>query len=135
MPPHKLRDLLERRGLKVTPQRLEILDYLQQTKAHPTADEVYTIVENRLPSISKATVYNTLNTLAEAGVIKTVSSEPGVTRYDANLEPHHHFVDTNTGAISDIPWETVDQLCYQLGSPYKIHDYQVTFYGEKRSRK
>ena len=137
MPPHKLRDVLEAHGLKITPQRLVILEYLQEVVgnkkgAHPTADAVYEAVEARLPSISRATEYNTLNTLVEANVIKNIASEPGVNRYDANLDPHHHFVDTKTGEISDIPWEMVDTLCCTLGKKYKIQDYQITFYGERR---
>lgn len=127
--PH-LRQLLESKGLKVTAHRMVIAEALLKTQHHPTADEVYQMVQSMLPAISRATVYNTLNTLVESELVRSVSTEPGVTRYDANLEAHHHFVDTRTGKIYDIPWENIDQLCQSLGENFKIHDYQITFYGE-----
>lgn len=130
MDTHHLRQLLEAKGLKVTAHRMVIAEALMQTQRHPTADEVYQRVQSMLPAISRATVYNTLNTLVESGLVRAVSTEPGVTRYDANLEAHHHFVDTRTGQIYDIPWENIDQLCQSLGGNFKIHNYQITFYGE-----
>jgi Fe2+ or Zn2+ uptake regulation protein len=131
----EIRQLLAEKQLKVTPQRAVIADYLMHTQDHPTADEVYEAVKDRLPACSRATIYNTLNTLLEAGVVNTMSSEPGKTRYDANIHPHHHFIDTKTGAIHDIPWEQVAQLCQSLGEQYRIQDYQITFYGEYDPKK
>jgi len=131
----EIRQLLVEKQLKVTPQRAVIADYLMHTQDHPTADEVYDAVKDRLPACSRATIYNTLNTLLEAGVVNTMSSEPGKTRYDANIHPHHHFIDTKTGAIHDIPWEQVAQLCQSLGEQYRIQDYQITFYGEYNPEK
>ena len=125
-----LRRIFEEKGLKVTPQRVVIAEYLMGTESHPTADEVFQAVEATFPAISRATVYNTLNTLVEADLVRAVSTEPGVTRYDANLGSHHHFVDTRTGKIYDIPWQEVDTLCQSLGKGFQIHDYQITFYGE-----
>ena len=133
MTPERIRSLLLEKGLKITPQRVVITDYLVHAKSHPTADEVFDAVTERLPACSRATIYNTLNTLVEAGVICTVSTEPGKTRFDANMHPHHHFIDTRTSTIYDIPWEQVDQLCESLGKGFKIHDYQITFYGEYQS--
>jgi Fur family peroxide stress response transcriptional regulator len=125
----EIRKLLLEKSLKLTHQRIVIADYLVHTQDHPTADEVYEAVKERLPACSKATIYNTLNTLTEAGIVCAMSSEPGKTRYDANMRPHHHFIDTRTGTIHDIPWERVNQLCESLGSDYLIQDYQINFYG------
>jgi Fur family peroxide stress response transcriptional regulator len=125
-----IRQMLTAKGLKVTPQRVVIADYLIHDEMHPTADEVFDAVKDRLPACSRATIYNTLNTLVEAGVVCAISTEPGKTRYDANMNAHHHFIDTKTGVIHDIPWKAVDQLCESLGAEYRIQDYQITFYGE-----
>ncbi len=133
MSPDDLRQLLSEKGLKITPQRLVIADYLIHEKVHPTADQVYEAVKDRLPACSKATIYNTLLTLTESGVVCAISTEPGKTRYDANMHPHHHFVDVQTGIIHDIPWDCVDQLCQSLGNDYEIRDYQITFYGEVKT--
>lgn len=130
MTPERIRQLLAEKGLKITPQRMVITDYLVHEETHPTAEEVYEAVRDRLPAISVATVYNTLNTLVDAGVVCAVATEPGKTRYDANMKAHHHFIDRRTGQIYDIPWETVSQLCDSLGEGFEIADYQITFYGE-----
>lgn len=125
-----IKELLGRKGLKITPQRLIIAEYLLGSRMHPTADEIYQAVQDRLPACSRATLYNTLNTLVEASVINAVSTEPGRVRYDANIHPHHHFVDIHTGRIHDIPWDRVSSLCQELGKEFNILDYQITFYGE-----
>ncbi len=127
----ELEELLIKKGVKPTPQRMVITDYLLHTVSHPTADEVLAAVENKLPcALSRATVYNTLNSLVEAGVIQEVVTEAGKTRYDANVSEHHHFVDVKSGKIVDIPGEMVPRLQEQLGGKFKVHSYQITFYGE-----
>jgi len=122
---------LQQSALKITSQRVVILQTLCcQPHHHPTAEEVYEAVQSALPvGLSRATVYNTLNAFVEASIVKEVSTEPGRTRYDANLSDHHHFIDTTTGRIYDIPWEQVSQLCESLGPQYQITDYQITFWG------
>mgnify|MGYP000884945894 FL=1 len=123
--------LLLSHGVKPTPQRVVIADYLLQTQSHPTADDVMLAVADALPvALSRATVYNTLNTLKEAGVIKEVLTEPGRVRYDANITHHHHFVDVKSGKIVDIPADKVEAIGKLLGDDYKVHGFQVLFYGE-----
>lgn len=123
--------LLLSHGVKPTPQRVVIADYLLQTQSHPTADDVMSAVADALPiALSRATVYNTLNTLKEAGVIKEVLTEPGRVRYDANITHHHHFVDVKSGKIVDIPADKVEAIGKLLGDDYKVHGFQVLFYGE-----
>ncbi|MFA6213002.1 MAG: transcriptional repressor [Candidatus Obscuribacterales bacterium] len=118
-------------GVKPTPQRMVIAEYLLNTLDHPTAEEVMTAVTGKLPvALSRATVYNTLNSLKDAGVIREVFTEPGKVRYDANLFNHHHFVDVKTGQILDVPVEKVEQLGNLLDKKFKVHGVQVTFYGD-----
>ncbi len=69
-------------------------------------------------------------TLKDAGVIKEVLTEPGRVRYDANISHHHHFVDVKTGKIVDIPADKVEAIGELLGDQYKVHGFQVLFYGE-----
>lgn len=136
METHEVEKLLTNKGVKPTPQRMVIADYLLHTISHPTADEVLAAVENRLPcALSRATVYNTLNSLVEAGVIQEVFTEPGKTRYDANVSDHHHFVDKKTGRIIDVPAELVPKLNEHLGGNFKVHSYQITFFGELENSK
>lgn len=123
--------ILVSHGVRPTPQRAVIAEYLFSTDSHPTADDVLEAVSDSLPvSLSRATVYNTLNALVEAGVIQEVVTEPGRTRYDAKTHRHHHFVDTRTGRIIDIEPGEMDSLEVKLGGKYKVKNYQITFYGE-----
>ncbi|MBX9686700.1 MAG: transcriptional repressor [Candidatus Obscuribacterales bacterium] len=127
----EIEELLTRKGVKPTPQRMVIADFLLHTFSHPTADEVLAAVENRLPcALSRATVYNTLNSLVAAGVIQEVVTEAGKTRYDANISEHHHFVDRKSGRIFDIPGDMVPKLKDNLGDKFQVHNYQITFYGD-----
>ncbi len=124
-------ELLNNHGVKPTPQRVVIADFVLSTHEHPTAEDVLKGVAGQLPvTISRATVYNTLNTLVAAGVIREVFTEPGACRYDANVSKHHHFVDTRTGRIFDIPWDEVPQLPRSLKGRFKVHGYEITFFGE-----
>ncbi|HEY9784612.1 MAG TPA: Fur family transcriptional regulator [Candidatus Obscuribacterales bacterium] len=126
-----IEELLNRHGVKPTPQRAVITEYLMSTHSHPTADEVFQAVKNRLPvPLSRATVYNTLNALVEAGVIQEVTTEAGRVRYDANMSEHHHFVDIETGNVLDIPAEQIRKFELALGDNFKVHHFHVTVYGE-----
>lgn len=126
-------EMLNSRGVRPTPQRVVITEFLLNTHCHPTAEQVLDAVANALPvRLSKATVYNTLNMLVESGVIQEVYTEPGgCARYDANISRHHHFVDTRSGRIYDIPFEAIPTLEKSLEGKFKINNYTVTFFGER----
>src|SRR5271163_4734767 len=122
---------LNSHGVKPTPQRMVIAQYVLNTKSHPTADQIFQEVAQDLPVLlSRATVYNTLNTLVEAGAVREVYIQPGPARYDANIEEHHHFVDVKTGKVIDIDSTVVPSIASELGPKFKVHHYSVTFFGE-----
>jgi len=89
-------------GVMPTMQRLAIFEYLEGTKSHPTADEVYTKVRKACPTIARATVYNTLEALTKAGTILQLTVDPAAARYDADLGPHVHFRCRLCGVVYDI---------------------------------
>jgi Fur family peroxide stress response transcriptional regulator len=93
---------LRRLGLTPTIQRLAILEFLESTVSHPTADEVLAHVQRKYPTMSRATVYNTLDALTKAGGILRVTVDPAVARYDADVEPHVHFRCRICGTVYDI---------------------------------
>ena len=93
---------LREKGVKVTPQRLAILDYLERSHTHPSAEEIYSAIVKSYPAISVATVYNTLDMLVDLGqVIKLKIGEDRV-NYEYNLMPHHHFYCKKCRRIYDI---------------------------------
>ncbi len=87
----KRSDQLRELGLTPTIQRLAVLQSLENTRQHPTADQVLTTVRKKFPSVSRATVYNTLEALTKAGIIQQITVDPAVARYDADMGPHAHF--------------------------------------------
>ena len=102
--------LCRRKGLKITPQRLEIFRELASTADHPTADQLFERVRTRMPTISLDTVYRTLATLQEYGLIRRVEALDDQGRYDANLARHHHFICTRCRKVHDFYWPSLDRL-------------------------
>lgn len=135
---YEIEQLLLKHGVKPTPQRAVIAQFLLSTHSHPTADEVFQAVSESLPvPLSRATVYNTLNCLVEAGVLIEVVVEPGKSRYDANTSQHHHFVDTESGKIIDVRPEEVKNLPLMLSEgfldgAFDVEDYRITFFGKRK---
>ena len=100
--PAELTELFRSRGLKVTPQRQCIFELLQGNDVHPTAESVYAAARVALPMISLKTVYQTLNDLAEMGEIQALDFGTGSTRFDPNVDHHHHLVCTGCGRVRDL---------------------------------
>ncbi len=100
-----LRDL-KRAGLKMTPQRLAIVRLFADDHSHPTAQDLFERLRGEFPSMSFATVYNTLDALASAGLSGTLRLG-GAARFDPNVSPHHHAVCDRCGAVRDVPAETL----------------------------
>ena len=97
---------LKAAGLKLTPQRLAILQQFADDLTHPTAQELYDRLKTTFPTMSFATVYNTLDALASAGLSGTLRLG-NAARFDPNTAPHHHAVCERCGAIADIPAGTL----------------------------
>lgn len=101
------RDEIERRlrerGLRVTQQRLAVMEFLLSTPHHPTAEEVGSAVNRRVPTASRASIYNVLHSLQGAGLIEELILENAVARYDANLEGHFHFLCRSCRGLEDVP--------------------------------
>ena len=108
-----LRDL-KRAGLKMTPQRIAIVHLFAEDESHPTAQALFERLQPDFPSMSFATVYNTLDALASAGLSSTLrlgsalgSALGGAARFDPNTTAHHHAVCDGCGAVHDVPAETL----------------------------
>ncbi len=100
-----LRDLKEA-GLKATPQRVAVIETFANDPTHPTAQELFDRLRERFPAMSFATVYNTLDALASAGLASTLRLGTAA-RFDPNTTPHHHAVCDRCGAVNDIPTESM----------------------------
>ncbi|MCC7064521.1 MAG: transcriptional repressor [Planctomycetes bacterium] len=125
-------DRLERHDIRPSAQRLAIASYVLTTADHPSADAVWNRVKANFPMVSRATVYNTLQLFTEKGLLKQLVLAEGSVVFDPMVEPHHHFVDDETGLIEDIPWNAlrvgkVDQL-----EGLQVRDYMVVVRGRRQ---
>jgi Fur family transcriptional regulator, peroxide stress response regulator len=121
---------LKDKGLKVTPQRFAVYANLLSRQDHPTAEQILKDLNKEAPTSSQATVYSALQALRDVGLVREVLLEAGVSRYDANVEKHHHFYCRECKAIEDIAWETFPNISLDKLRPgLKAHTYEVTVYG------
>jgi Fur family peroxide stress response transcriptional regulator len=129
----KLVQLLKSVGLRVTPQRLAIFCALVSTDSHPTAQALFEQLHPQLPSLSQATVYNTLQILAERGLILEIGTAgDGAVHYDGDPTPHVNLICTHCHCVQDlleIPLGSVaEDKIGQAG--FKIHAMRIAFYGQ-----
>ncbi|MGF1461254.1 MAG: Fur family transcriptional regulator [Leptolyngbyaceae cyanobacterium] len=123
-------DMLKARGLRVTPQRFAVFANLLGRKDHPTVELLLAELNQSGPVSSQATVYNSLQALREVGLVREVLLEEGVLRYDANVDPHHHFRCRQCGQIEDIPWQTFEAIVQSPLRPgLRADSYEVTVSG------
>ncbi|MBU0508956.1 transcriptional repressor [bacterium] len=106
----KFQEACRARGLKITPQRLEIFRELASTKEHPSAEDIFERIRVRMPTVSLDTVYRTLSTLNETGIVSRVEVLDDRCRFDANTERHHHFVCVRCKRVVDFEWPGFDHL-------------------------
>lgn len=104
----KLKEQLLSKKINPSSSRVNILAYLQSNKTHPTVDRIYMDLREVMPSLSKATVYNTVNLLAEAGLIKTLEINVNESRYDIEVFDHGHFLCCECGEIYNFKLEMED---------------------------
>ena len=126
-----IRARFKAQGLKVTPQRAAIYKALAETTSHPTAETLFQQVSKEYPMISPNTVYYTLSTLKEAGLVKEVNYWHDGARFDANVTPHHHLICIDCRTIFDIEDRSLNQIQHKAKLPknFQILSHQVEFYG------
>lgn len=124
--------LLGRCSLTPTPQRIAVAKSVMDAHKHLSADEVFRRAKRICPSVSRATVYNTLNLLVEKHVLKAQRLLEETIVFDANTRPHHHFVDEETGEIIDIPWEDLTIRGLENLGTVEVRDFQVVLRGKRK---
>ena len=100
----EIKRCLEGSGLRCTPQRYAVMAFLMEHQHHPTAAEIFRGVNRADPRCSRATKYNNLRDLVEAGLVREVAVEGRAARFDARGLRHHHFVCDRCGKVEDVEW-------------------------------
>ncbi|MCK5029959.1 MAG: transcriptional repressor [Thermoplasmatales archaeon] len=120
--------ILKQNQLKITPQRLAIMKYLDESRTHPTADRIYIDLKEKNPALSKTTVYNSVETLKEHGIIQSLTISGSESRYDFENKMHHHFLCKKCGIIIDIDIECPN-IGKMLESGHNVEDVHGYFKG------
>jgi Fur family transcriptional regulator, peroxide stress response regulator len=116
---------LKESDLKVTPQRVAVLEALNALRNHPTAEKIKEYVVKKDSSIAVGTIYNILETFVKKGLVKKVKSEKDVMRYDAILDNHHHLYCEESDAIEDFYDEELNKLLEDYFNRKKIPNFQI----------
>jgi Fur family peroxide stress response transcriptional regulator len=127
----RFEELCRQRGLSLTVQRRIILEAVLDRVDHPTADTIYDEVKQRIPGVSRTTVYRVLETLTEVGIVAKVCSPGAATRFDPVTQRHHHLVCLRCNRLIDVEDERLDQLKLPDVRPqaFEIKDYSIHFRG------
>ena len=121
--------LLREHGVQPSAQRVVVAEYVLWTTDHPSADQVLAHVRKRLPMLSRATVYNTLNLFVEKKLLRPLILAEGKLLFDPNIKDHHHFIDDRTGRVYDVPWISVVVKNMRLLRGFDVREFQVVMRG------
>ena len=134
----KVKDLLREKGLKVTSQRLMVLNILSaHGDEHLTVEEIYDLAKEESPEIGLATIYRTVQVLLELHVIEKVTFDDGFARYELNGEEtgsghrHHHAICTQCGNVYSLETDLLDTLEKQVFESlgFEVTYHEVKLYG------
>ena len=116
---------LKSKGLKVTPQRMAVLEAVDVLHDHPTAEDVGRFIRKKYPNIATGTIYKTLDTLAEKDIIKRVKTDNGLLRYDAIRDMHHHLYCLQTDRIEDYYDSELTEIINEYFEKKEIPNFRI----------
>ena len=122
---------LKKSGVRITPQRHAVLEYLMQPMKHPTADEIYKALEDKFPNMSVATVYNNLRVFLDIGLVRELTYGDSSSRFDCNTSDHYHIICDECGKIVDFHYPSlneVEQLAEQV-TGFDVTNHRMEVYG------
>lgn len=122
---------MDEKKLRYSYQRDSIYNYIKNTKAHPTAETIYTVLKTCIPNLSLGTVYRNLKQLVQLGKIKKVMTPQSTEHYEADLSNHAHFICSSCGKIIDIPSKNINILNNDILLPNGVSSssYELTIHG------
>lgn len=120
-------------GLKMTEQRKIILKVLGEATDHPSVEMVYDRARSLDPTISIATVYRTLNLLDELDLVVRHEFKESFSRFEVNMEHHHHLIDLETGEVIEFQNEELERIKERIANElgYELVDHRLELYGKK----
>jgi len=124
-----IKQSLEGSGLRCTPQRYAVMAFLMECNGHPTAAEIYRAVNRVAPHSSRATTYNNLRDLVQAGLVREVAVEGRAAQFDAKGMQHHHFICDRCGKVEDVAWYDVPKPASRTLGKRVLRECELIFRG------
>lgn len=120
---------LRKFSIKPSVQRSAVMDFLLKNRIHPTIDEIYLALSPLMPTLSKTTVYNTLDLFVERGAVRALAIDEKNARYDVDISAHAHFKCRNCGTIHDI--FDLNPTFFQIpeNDEFKIDSVEISYFG------
>lgn len=136
----EFRDLLTNNGLKVTLQRIAVYEAIIKGPDHPSAEMITRAVQKKYPNISAGTIYKTLDTFVQKGILKRVKTDADVMRYDPVLQRHHHLYSLEDNRIEDYYDEELNSMIedyfMRKNIPgFSLEDYKLQLMGSFQDKK
>lgn len=129
----KVQEYLMSKGIRPSPQRIAIMDYLLDNCNHPTVEAVYDTLHTSMPTLSKTTVYNTLKLFEKKQAVQILNIDERNVRLDATMEPHAHFQCMRCGKIFDVPVKNGGKMVELLGmnemTGFEVQQTQIYYKG------
>jgi len=124
-----IKQSLENSGLRCTPQRYAVMAFLAASHRHPTAVEIFEAVNRVDPRSSRATTYNNLRDLVQAGLVREVAVEGRAARFDIKGLRHHHFICDHCGNVEDIEWYNIPRPAARAVGKRVLRECELIFRG------
>lgn len=120
-----IKNRLVEKGLKITPQRMAILQAIYELNNHPTAENIIDYIRQKHPNIATGTVYKVLETLVNSRLIKKVTTDKDIMRYDGIMENHHHLYCSECDLIEDYHDNELDELLHKYFGDKHIEGFNI----------
>ena len=122
---------LKSSGVRITPQRHAVLEYLIEAEIHPTADDIYKSLEGKFPNMSVATVYNNLRVFKDIGLVKELTYGDASSRFDYNTTKHYHVICESCGKIVDFHYPSLDEVeaLAETVTGFEVSHHRLEIYG------
>lgn len=121
----QIKEKLAEKGLRVTPQRIAILEAIYTLDNHPSAEMIMAYIKDTHPGIASATVYKVLDALVENQLVKKVKTEKDIMRYDGIMENHHHIYCSDSDRIEDYNDDTLNNILEKYFRNNAIPDFKI----------
>ncbi|MFP4488172.1 MAG: Fur family transcriptional regulator [Bacteroidales bacterium] len=116
---------MKEKGLKVTPQRIAVLEALQASEGHPSAETIYETVRKKNPNIALATIYKILQTFEKNDIIRRINTGGDIIRYDAVMHHHHHLYSSASERVVDYNDEQLSRLLEDYFKERQIPGFRI----------